>query len=386
MDLSNLYKATKIIETIENYSIANSNEFIHSELSNSDNDNWIYTEEQFWSEVISDPEKNWNKNFNLYAFTVCDWVARIPGLYWADFSKEIRKTSQNEISKQSKQWIEFNPPGKSKKVLGGIGTILLPPNDDGKRLLSISSSCNASLGIPILIFPEVIDAITLKQGDAISIENVKWQPLDLSWSKRFASTKGIPRGCFILDSPNKIKIYKRDIPVAYQPFSIMEYQKGDALLYDYVYLTVDSKLINVRTEIETFFNYYAQKENRCGQYLINPNMIDPYFETQYSSPIEMQHQSEKAKLQLIYKRIVDFEFSRTTLNDLIEILPSYYDSSIAIRRLAKSIGISTALLQEDNAASMASQLINYCFDNNKIEELTDRVIVEYPTFFNNQQK
>lgn len=386
MDLSNLFKATKIIETIENYSIADSNEFINADPSNLDNDNWIYSDEQFWSKVISEPEKYWNKNFNLYTFTVCDWVARIPGLYWADFSVEIRKTSKNEVAIQSKQWIEFNPPGKSKKVLGGIGTILLPPNDDGKRLLSISSSCNASLGIPILIFPEVIDAISLKQGDAISIKNAKWQPLDLSWSKRFASTQGIPRGCFIIDSPNKIEILERNIPVSFQPFSIMEYQKGDALLYDYVYLTIDSKINNLRKEIEMFFNYYAKKENRNGKYLINPNMIEPYFETQFSFPSEMQHQSEKAKLQLIYRRIKDLEFSRTTLNDLIEILPSYYDSNLAIRRLAKSIGVSAALLQEDNAASMASQLINYCYETNKIEELTDRMIVEYPIIFNKQQK
>lgn len=384
MDLSNLFKATKVIETIENYSIADRNEFIDAVSSNLENAIWINTDEQFWRKVISDPEKYWNKNFNLYAFTFCDWVARIPGLYWTDFSKKIRKTSKNEIAKQSKQWLEFNPPGKSKKVLGGIGTILLPPNDEGKRLLSISSSCNASLGIPILVFPEVIDALTLKQGDTISIKNAKWQPLDLSWSKRFASTQGIPRGCFILDSINKIEIKKRNIPVAYQPFSIMEYQKGNALLYDYVYLGVDSKLKNVRNEIEKFFNYYAQKENRHGKYLISPNMIEPYFETQFSFPSEMQHQSEKAKLQLIYKRIKNFEFSRSSLNDLIEILPSYYDNNLAIRRLAKSIGISAALLQDDNAASMASQLINYCFDTNKIEELTDRMIVEYPVIFNKQ--
>ncbi len=384
MELSNVYKATKIVETIENYSIAESNKFTYSEPINLDGDNWFYEDEQFWHEVISNPEKYWNKKINLYAFTICDWVARIPGLYWANYSAVIRKHSENEIAKQSKQWIEFYPPGKSRKVLGGIGTIILPPNDDGKRLLSISSSCNASLGIPILIYPDVFDSLNLKQGDAITIKNARWQPLDLSWSKRFASTQGIPRGCIIVDSPNKIEINKRDVPVAFHPFSIMEYQKGDALLYDFVYLTVDSKLENLRNQIENFFNYYAQKENRYGKYLINPNMIEPYFETQYTSPHDMQLQSEKAKLELIYKRIRDFEFNHTTLNRLIEILPSYYDSNLAIRRLAKSVGVSPAILQDDNAASMSSQLINYCFDTNKIEELTDRMLVEYPTIFSNK--
>jgi len=383
MELSTLFKATKIVETIENYSIAESNKFTYSVPTNINGDDWFYEDEQFWREVITNPERYWNKKVNLYAFTISDWVARIPGLYWANYSADLRKHSENEIAKQSKQWIEFYPPGKSKKVLGGIGTILLPPNDEGKRLLSISSSCNASLGIPVLIFPDVFDSLNLKQGDAISIKNARWQPLDVSWSKRFASTQGIPRGCLIIDSPDKIEINQRDVPVAYHPFSIMEYQKGDSLLFDFVYLTVDSKLVNVRKEIEEFFKYYASKENRHGKYLLNPNMVQPLFETQYSSPTEMQQASEKAKIELLYKRIRNVSFKRTTLDKLIEILPHYYDSSMAVRRLAKNVGVSQAIFQEDNAASMSAQLINYCSDENKIEELADRMIVEYPSIFNN---
>lgn len=382
MKLSTVYKTTKVVEAIENYSLAGNNEFYQNQPPTKIEDNFFYDDRQFWTKIISKPEKYWNKKLSFYAFTLCEWVARIPGLYWADHSKEIRKHSENEIAKQSKQWMELYPPGKSKKVLGGIGTILLPPNDEGKRLLSISSSCNASLGIPVLIFPEVFDSLDLKEGDVISIKHAKWQALDLSWSKRFASTQGIPRGCLIVDTPNKIEIIKRDIPVAYHPFSIMEYQKGDSLLFDFVFVTVDSKLDNVKREIDTFFKYYASKEDRHGRYLINPNMIQPLFETQYSSPLEMQKDSEKAQVELLYKRIRDVGFNKTTLNKLIEILPHFYSSSISIKRLAKNIGVSQAILQEDNAASMSAQLINYCFNENKIEELTDRMIVEYPQIFN----
>lgn len=382
MELTGAFKATRLIETVENYSASDNNKLALSEHSNNDGDSEFYTDEKFWQNIIANPEKYWNKRVSLYYFTVCDWIARIPGLYWASYSTTLREHSKNEIVKQSKQWIEFNPPGKSRKVLGGIGTILLPPNDEGKRLISVSSSCNGSLGIPVLIFPDVYDSLDLKEGDCILIKNAKWQPLDLAWSKRFASTQGIPRGCIIVDSPDKIEITQRDVPVAYHPFSIMEYQKGDTLLYDFVYLNVDSKLKKLRNEIESFFDYYAKKKNRNGKYLLNPNLIEPFFETQYTSPLEMQHQSEKAKLDLIYKRIRDVEFNHTTLNKLIEILPHYYDSSLAIKRLAKNVGVSLAILQEDNAASMSAQLINHCFDNNKIEELTDRMLVEYPSIFN----
>lgn len=382
MELSNAYKATKVVEAIENYSLAELNTTTEAKPTRSSGDNWFYDDEYFWRQIILNPDKFWNKRLSFRRFVLCDWISRVPGLYWTKYSEGIRQHSQNEIAKQSKQWIELYPLGKSKKVLGGIGTILLPPNDEGKRLMSISSSCNASVGIPVLIFPDVFDSLNLKEGDGIDIIDARWQAMDSNWSKRFASTQGIPRGCLIVDSPEKIKIIKKDIPFSFHPFSIMEYQKGEALLYDFVFLGVDNKLKNLQYEIEKFFTYYASKENRHGKYLLNPNMIQPLFETQYNSPTEMQSASEKAKLELLYKRIRKEAFKKTTLNKLIETLPHYYDSSVAIKRLAKCVGVSQAIFQEDNAASMSAQLINYCFDENIIEELTDRMYVEYPKIFN----
>ena len=138
----------------------------------------------------------------------------------------------------------------------------------------------------------------------------------------------------------------------------------------------------MRRQIDDFFKYYARKEDRHGRYLINPNMIQPLFETQYNSPLEMQKESEKAQVELLYKRIRDVGFKKTTLNKLIEVLPHFYSTSESIKRLAKNVGVSQAILQEDNAASMSAQLINYCSDGNKMEELTDRMIVEYPQIFN----
>ena len=384
MALSTIFKATKVVEAIENYTTAGSNNFTHAKPRPSAKVHRFSSDNEFWEEIINSPEKYWNQKISLSGFTICNWVARVPGLYWASYSATIRKHSENEIAMQSKQWIEFYPPGKSKKVIGGIGTILLPPNDEGKQLLSVSSSCNASLGIPVLIFPDVFDALKLNEGDLISIHEARWQPLDLTWSKKFHSTHKIPRGCLIIDSPDKIDVYRHNLPVAYHPFSVMEYQKGDSLLYDFVFITVDSKLKNVSSEIESFFEYYAKKDNRNGKYLLNPNMVQPLFEARYNSPSEMQSVSEKAKLELMYKRIREEEFKKTSLNTLVEVLPHYYDSSMAIKRLARNVGVSQAIFEEDNAASMSAQLINHCFDVNIIEQLIDRMLVEYPQIFNQQ--
>lgn len=382
MKFAKIIKATHIIEAIEDYSITANSGYDTSDQMHSVETNWFSTDDEFWNAVITDPEKYWHTKLSLHAFTICNWVARVPGLYWTDYSEAIRKGSLNQIAKQSNNWIEFLPPGKSKKVAGGIGTIQLAPDDEGRRMFSISSSCNASLGIPVLVFPDVIDALKLKEGDAVSIRDARWQPLSYAWSKRFSSTKNIPRGCLIVDSIDKISIWVRDVPVVYHPFSIMEYQKNDALLFDFVYITVDSKMDRVRTVIEDFFVQYATKERRNGEYLLNPDMVMPMFEARYNSSSEMQHLSEKSKLDLMFKRIRDTSFNRSNLDELIAVLPRFYGDQLSIRRLAKSIEVSQAILQDDSAASMSAQLINYCIDGNKIEELTDRMLVEYPHIFN----
>lgn len=381
MSLLNAYKGSKILETLENYSLSTNTLSTLKRTIKSTNDNNFYEDKRFWQHILKNPEATWYKLLNLRRFVVSDWVARVPGLYYAEYSKSLRSIIDEEIAVLTKNIVELHPTGKSKMVLGGIGTLLFPPDDEGKRLISVSSSCNASLGIPVLIYPEVWESLSINQGNIVDILNCKWQPMSLSWAKRFASTKNIPRGCLIVDNPKKIKVFNTDQQVIYHPFSIMEYENKDAILYDYVFVTVDSKLKSARKETEKFFKYYASKESRNGKYLLNPDMISPIFEAQYMSPSEMQDPSEKAKLELLTRRITNANFNLFTLNDLINILPHYYNSSIAIKRLAKSIGISQAILKEDNAANMSAQLINYCLQINKIEELTDRMMVEYPVIF-----
>ncbi len=176
-----------------------------------------------------------------------------------------------------------------------------------------------------------------------------------------------------------------NVPVLYHPFSIMEYQSKDALLYkDFVYLSLDSKVKNQRREIETFFNEYAKQENRNGSYLINPDITNPTFETLYISPAEICKPSEKAKLDLIFQRIRNTSFNHATLDELIHLLPYYYNSSVSISALSQRIGISPAFLTLMIIASMSAQLINLCIKRNKTEELIDRMMVEHPTIFRNK--
>lgn len=379
MNLHQLYKGAKIIEMIENYSLAEIS--IIDENIRKSNEQYFYTEETFWNDIIENPERYWGKEIDLLNFVVSDWVARVPGLYWTESSQIMREHKESDIAIQSQEWTEFFPPGKSKKVLGGIGTLLLPPTDEGKVLISVSAGCNASTGIPILMFPEVIEALKIKQGDNVNIRKAKWQPMNIQWSKQFASTKDIPRGYLVVDNVEKIEIIGEGYPIIYHPFSIMEYEHKDSLLYDFVYVTADSKVKDVELQVEKFFNDYSKKDGRNGEYLLNPNIINPIFESRYTCPSELQKPSEKAKLKLLYQRVKDIHFNNVAIDLLINDLPKFYQSSSSIKTLAKHIGINPALLAEDSSTSMSAQLISFCIDKEKVEELIDRMIYDYPQIF-----
>jgi len=379
MSLQDLYKGVKIIETIQNYSLSGISEI--DENTTKSGGKYFYNEDSFWNNVIGNPDRFWGKEIDLYNFVASNWVARVPGLYWSEPSKILRRHTESDVAFQSQEWTEFYPPGKSKKVLGGIGTLLLPPTEEGKVLMSVTSACNASTGIPILVFPEVLDKLSIIQGNTISIRKAKWQPMDIQWARQFDSIKGIPRGYLIIDSPDKIEVYNDNYPVVYHPFSIMEYEHNDSLLYDFVYVTADSKVKNVDIQIEKFFDDYRKKDGRNGEYLLNPNIINPIFESRYVVPGELQKPSEKAKLKLLYERIRGAHFNDVAIDVLINELPKFYQSSVSVITLARLIGINPAVLTEDSASSMSAQLISLCIEKEMMEVLIDRMSYDYPQIF-----
>jgi len=379
MSLRNLYKGLKIIETIQNYSL--SGIFNIEENTRKSSSRYYYQEESFWKSVMQNPEKFWGKEIDLYNFVVSEWVARVPGLYWTEQSQNIRTNVDSHITFKSREYTEFNPPGKSKKVLGGIGTLLLPTTEQGTVLMSVSSSSNASTGVPILVFSEVLSQLKIKQGNTVNIKKARWQPMDIQWVQHFGSMKDIPRGYLVIDDPNKIEVFQSDLPVIYHPFSIMEYENADTKLYDFVYVRADSKAEDIDLKIEKFFEYYRKKDDRNGEYLLNPNVKKPIFEARYMTPLDLQKPSEKAKLKLLYERVKGQHFNNVAIDLLVNDLPKFYQSSRSIITLAENVGINPAILNEDSATTMSAQLISLCIEKEKVELLVDRMLFDYPQIF-----
>ncbi|RYE32707.1 MAG: hypothetical protein EOP48_30985 [Sphingobacteriales bacterium] len=258
----------------------------------------------------------------------------------------------------------------------------LPRASDGGALFCVTSSGNASKGIPIAITGSIIDDLKLKEGDLLNINNSKWTRYTQEWSRSFPTTKGIPRGFLQIDSHKMISVIRSGHSVISHPFSIMEYETENNFLYDFVFCSALSNVgRNVRSDLESFFEHYRKDKDRNGRYLINTDLVDPLFDAYYFAPSEMNNPLEKAKLDLLYKRVSNVPIAGITLHQLLERLPMFYNTPQAIQTLATKLGIARSHLVEGNAASMSSYLINYCIDREKIDRLIKYVSIDYKEFF-----
>ncbi|SFT96429.1 hypothetical protein SAMN04489724_3011 [Algoriphagus locisalis] len=382
MQLTGAFKGAKIIEAIENYRVLADKRELVTEEEPVETEEFCRTDSEFWSMVFSLGDEIFTRTFSFGLVGVSNWVARIPGLYWTPAAHILRENADSNFILDSKFFNELNPNDKSKKVLGGVGCIKIPPDEVGNRIITISTQGNTSSGIPVLINAEIFEKLKLEQGDELSVSNAKWRGMSADWAKRFATVKEVPRGYLVVDSDSKIvKLGKSRFQIYYHPYSILQYESNDSLLYDFVFMTVINDQ-DERNQIEDFFEYYRTKNNRFGTYLINPDLVNPCLDAKYSHPIDMVSPSEQANVNLIYERIRGIQFNNVTIDELLEILPKYYNSAIALKKLADNIGISPSLLMEDSGTVMGNQLISLCIKRNKIEELIDRLVVDYPRIFN----
>jgi hypothetical protein len=296
--------------------------------------------------------------------------------YWEPGSRERREYDESQVAERFEDDVVFFPDVKSIRVYGGIGTIHLPPDISGAQVMTASSHANASTGVPILMLPEVIEGHRIRQGDMIAIIDARWQPMAISWANSFDST--LPKGYLVVDKPEMISIEERGYPIVYHPFSIMEYRSDNALLYDFVYKTVMSESKDERRSIQNFFDGYAKKDGRYGSYILNPDIVEPLFDSRYTSPAELRSPSEKAMFSLLLYRVKGRTFEGLSLDDLQSKLLSKYTTATSILRLAGGVSIPVTLIAEGTPVYMAAQVLSICIEYELVGTLINRMKTEYP--------
>jgi hypothetical protein len=381
MPLITAYQGARILEATENYGRSGGMLVkADTQIAEEKNDSFvrnIIEDHEFWSQVLSNPEKYWNQYFNLNNAILSEWLPRIPGLYFSRGSEAIRKLADSQVAFRGPRFTEFTPSGKSSRVLGGVGTLRFAPSVEGHRLFTATMGNNASSGIPVLITNEVYEQHKPREGELVNILNAQWRAMDVEWSPRFPSVSGIPKGYLLVNKPEQIQKQNKLWMVEFHPCTIMEYESGNSLLYSFVFFCADGSVADYRTEVKDWVKKYRTKENRRGRYLLEADIANPFFDAKYNSPEELNR--DEAGIKLITDRVRQTSFNERTVDEILELINKKYTREEDILALAGRAGISSNRIIRDAPVRMTNSLISYCIENECTEQLVDVLLIENPT-------
>ncbi len=339
-----------------------------------------YSDENFWRTVLRLAEEDPGAlqdlaDVGLTEVALSEWSPRIPGLYWRKESEILRTAARNEVEFQGSRWTTYSPRGKSQMVTGGVGTLRLPPSEQGYRLGCVSASYNASTGAPVLIAPDVWEHHDLAEGCLLH-GRASVQTMPTEWSRNFPTVKGLPKVCLVLSDPDSIDVSPIGAPVQIHPFSIMEYWDDDAQLLDFVYCQADSSDDTGHERLSLFFERYCRDKEREGRYLVAADVANPMWDAEFSSPLEMR--TEKAhQLKLIESRATEAAEGRDDTEALIRLLSKVSDVG-DLKRLSKAAGIPwRRWFQNGTIADEASRLVEQAVGGDKRFRLAQAAQLEF---------
>lgn len=367
-----IYKATRLTETADNYAVADQVDFAGSRNIQGASNNVIVNESKFWAASLKNPEMYIDLAFDLPSVTLSDWIPRVPGLFFRDNSLQLRQIA--DLS-----GVGYMPHMESVYVMGGFGTSRFPPDLSGNRIVSVTTSTSATCAIPAIIPNTVWNHLSLEPGDKLSLMKVTWRSMVGEWSQRFESVRGIPRAYLFIEDESQIRVVGKTNPPWYYPYTIMEHTVGNALHYDYVFGTVEN---NESSQwLSDWFERYLRNRVNNGRYLLNPDPTHPLFDTAYDSPEQLRRAESGGRyhLEILKEKIRGAYFNGRQIEEIIQLLSNSYADNDNIRRIATYLTFPAVQFASSRPADRISQLVDWCIDNpGKMEELIDKIIVEHP--------
>lgn len=391
MSLWRPYIGTRVLETSTNYALADGALVTPPEPRQSSRERRLDADEQFWHTVMTNPEQSWGTRFHIeQPVAISEWVARVPGLFWKPGVSQFREY-QKGIYEMIGRWRMQSPLAKSARVMGGIGTLRLPPSEDGTRLVTLTTGLNASAGIPTLISPEVWDHICGQgpaEGRLIWLDaSASWQPMSVGWASQFQATKDIPRGYLVIRNPDTVHVLPESASILIHPFSVMEYREGTKELFDFVFATASTGE-EFRPRLEWFFTDYAQAKNRYGRYLLAGDMVHPIWKADFNTPAELRliDPAAGSQLALLEARVRQHMLGDDTIERVLEALAKSCHTSTDLQRVSSDCGIEPGLwLRGGTPVELASQLVEEILRQDKMTELIEVVARRYPSILTDQE-
>jgi hypothetical protein len=313
-----------------------------------------------------------------------EWVARVPGLAWKPESVRIRDSVKN--AKKLIGGYAYEPGTRSARVMGGIGTLRLPPSESGSRLGTVVRTGDVGAGVPALISSEVWDALAVDgsiEGIVIS-GKARWVPMSQQWATNFPVLKDIPRGYLVLDDPGKLQSTKQREQTYIAPFSIMEYVSGASELFDYVYAGVRTDEANYRDQVKQFFERYHKDVSPQSRYLIAGDMVEPLWDADFGSPADLRRVDvgARSQLALLERRVREQMLGLDVIEQLLNKLGETVQEEQDLRRLSDEVNIKPNLwLGGGTLAEQISQFVEAAAAQEKLDELIVRLQAEHPEWF-----
>src|ERR1700753_2794374 len=142
MSLTRAIAGARIIETAQNYSVADNFSDRPLAVPELPYGPAFYDDEHFWRDILFNPQAAWNTEVHLYEVILSEWVARVPGLFWTPEARSLRQFDESEIEEREPHHVTLQPTAKSRVVTGGVGTLRLPPGAQGTRLATLTTTAN----------------------------------------------------------------------------------------------------------------------------------------------------------------------------------------------------------------------------------------------------
>jgi hypothetical protein len=373
LNLLSATKLSRISEALDNYAVIDEFSQKRSSPGTSEkNPVRIFDEGYFWRSFFHLPDSHWGQYFRIDRCLVSHWIPRVPGLFHTGVGRKLRdeglKHKQGSEIEFSKTKI-LRPLGKSGFVLGGIGTFQLPPDDKGNQLVTLSLAYNASSGIPALMPDELVNKLRLHEGCMIQIRKGQWKKMSIEWAQRFPSMREIKRGCLVVKNENDITVIAPKNPILVHPFSIMEYETANGLMYDFVFATANSQEKKYRSDVTKFFEKYRGQEGRNGTFLVAADVANPLFDSRYADPSALRQ--DHVGLNLIRHRINNLLIGQRTIDEMAEFIAVKFQTLDELRALAIQLAIPIGKVESTRPGDFILNLLNFCIEHSKTDELTD---------------
>jgi hypothetical protein len=242
-------------------------------------------EEQFWKDAIGEyfyqpsRRKLFQDNLvRLVDFEITEWFPRCPGLYWTKIGQEYRKNAVKDLINKFGYTV-YSPRGKSRMILGGLGTIRLKEHTVDKenyKVLCATSSGKCDAGIPLVISKGVYDEIQNEihtEGSINADVEGFYSQLPINWEDLVIETPGseiskrvkswiaasyyVPRYCLQIGSRLQIKKRKSESVVQATAWTLYGCKESNPLPYSFTFHTFDPKDGNDIKEAAEFIQMYV---------------------------------------------------------------------------------------------------------------------------------